>query len=104
MKEIHIHASAPYCVTVGDGALSLLGETAKRAVKGRTAMVVSETTVFPLYGAQAVSALEQAGFLKRSGIGYGRVQACALDHDGMLCAYSVKIVPGRKLIGRIFPF
>ena len=62
MKEIHIHASAPYCVTVGDGALSLLGETAKRAVKGRTAMVVSETTVFPLYGQTAVAALEHAGF------------------------------------------
>ena len=62
MKEISIHASAPYCVTVGDGALSLLGETAKRAVKGRTAMVVSETTVFPLYGKTAVAALEAAGF------------------------------------------
>ena len=62
MKEIIIKASSRYTVTVGDGALSLLGETAKKAVKGRTAMVVSETTVFPLHGKAAVAELEAAGF------------------------------------------
>ena len=62
MKTIHVEASRAYDVTVGGGALNLLGETARRAARSRTAMVVSETTVFPLYGAKAAAALEQAGF------------------------------------------
>lgn len=62
MKTIHVAASRAYDVTVGGGALDLLGETAQQAAKSRTAMVVSETTVFPLYGARAVASLEAAGF------------------------------------------
>ena len=62
MKTIHVEASRAYDVTVGGGALNRLGETARRAARSRTAMVVSETTVFPLHGAKAVAALEQAGF------------------------------------------
>ena len=52
MKTIHVQASRAYDVAVGGGALNLLGETARRAARSRTAMVVSETTVFPLYGAK----------------------------------------------------
>ena len=62
MKTIHVQASRAYDVAVGGGALNRLGETARRAARSRTAMVVSETTVFPLHGAKAVAALEQAGF------------------------------------------
>lgn len=62
MKTIEIRASRPYAVTVGSGLLPALGETCAALVKGRRAMVVSETTVFPLHGAAAVAALEKAGF------------------------------------------
>ena len=57
MKTIHVQASRAYDVAVGGGALNRLGETARRAARSRTAMVVSETTVFPLYGAKAAAAL-----------------------------------------------
>ena len=62
MKTIEIRASRPYTVTVGSGLLPALGETCAALVKGRRAMVVSETTVFPLHGPAAVASLEKAGF------------------------------------------
>lgn len=62
MKTVHISASRPYDVVIGSGLLNELGGRTAQVVKGRAAMVVSDDTVFGLYGEPAVKSLENAGF------------------------------------------
>lgn len=62
MNTIHITASRSYDVIIGSGLLSTLGEQASRLIKGRRACVVSDDTVFGLYGANAVESLSESGF------------------------------------------
>ena len=62
MKTIDVPASRPYRVTIGSGALSLLGETARSLCpKARVAAVVSDDAVFPLHGEKALASLRDAG-------------------------------------------
>lgn len=62
MKTVRIHASRPYDVMIGHGLLSSLGdEIAKRHAPCRVALV-SDETVFSIYGTAAVRSLAQAGF------------------------------------------
>ena len=62
MKTVQINASTPYDVVIGGGLLAELGSRTAAVVKGRKAMVVSDDTVFALYGETAVKSLENAGF------------------------------------------
>ncbi len=62
MNTVHISASRPYDVEISAGSLPCLGEKTAQLVKGRTACVVSDDTVFALYGDLARKSLEQAGF------------------------------------------
>lgn len=62
MKTVEIRASRPYEVVIGAGLLSELGSRTAQVVKGRKAMVVSDDTVFALYGETAKKSLENAGF------------------------------------------
>ncbi len=60
MRTVRVSASCPYDVFVGGG---LLGNTGKIIPGGaHTVAVVSDDTVFPLYGNALISSLEEAGY------------------------------------------
>ncbi len=62
MKTVSVEASGSYKVHIGSGALALLGQTLPRLVSGKTVAVISDLTVWKLYGAALVSSLEQDGY------------------------------------------
>ena len=62
MKIVHVSASRGYDVVIGGGLLETLGRTAAQLCPGRTACLVSDDTVFGLYGARARASLEAEGF------------------------------------------
>ena len=61
MKTIHVAASANYDVKIGTGLLETLGTECARVCKAGKAAIVSDTNVWPLYGAQAENSLKNAG-------------------------------------------
>src|SRR5579862_5420138 len=64
MAETVIVALGPraYGVKVGPALLGTLGAEAKELGLGTRCAVVSDTNVAPLYGAQAIACLREAGF------------------------------------------
>lgn len=62
MKIRRIETAHPYDVLIGAGLLEELGSRTAAVVKGRTAMVVSDDTVYGLYGEKAEKSLKKAGF------------------------------------------
>ena len=63
MTTIHVAASREYDIEIGRGLLNQAGEHIARVTgAGRTAAVISDTNVLPLYGQRLCSSLEQAGF------------------------------------------
>ena len=63
MTTIHVSASREYDIEIGRGLLGQAGEHIARVTgAGRTAAVISDTNVLPLYGQRLCSSLEQAGF------------------------------------------
>lgn len=62
MKTVTVRASKTYDIHIGPGLLSTLGQQAKALGKARKVCIVSESTVWPLYGTAAVEALLGAGF------------------------------------------
>lgn len=62
MQKVTVHASRDYDILIGGGLLSALGRAAAACVGGRTACIVSETNVYPLYGSATRQSLEEAGF------------------------------------------
>ena len=62
MKTVHVNASKSYDILIGSGLLDMLGQKALALGKATSVCVVSESTVFPLYGERAVKSLTDAGF------------------------------------------
>ena len=63
MTTIHVAASREYDIEIGRGLLDQAGAHITRVTgAGRTAAVISDTNVLPLYGQRLCSSLEQAGF------------------------------------------
>ena len=63
MNIITVNASKKYDIYIGDGLLSRIGEEVTKLGKAQKVCIVSESTVFPLYGKTVSSALEDAGFI-----------------------------------------
>ncbi len=63
MKTIDVHASVSYTVTIGSSLLCRSGEYAAALVRGRRAMLVSDSNVFPLHGETVRASLARAGFI-----------------------------------------
>lgn len=61
MNTIHIAASREYDVLIGHGLLDELGTRAAGVVDAKTAAIVSDDSVFALYGKRAAAALERVG-------------------------------------------
>ena len=62
MTTVTVRASRPYEVTIGRGLLDTVGRQAAGQWKGRSAAVVSDSTVAPLYLNRVNDSLERAGF------------------------------------------
>lgn len=62
MNTVTVSASKTYDIHIGAGILSTLGWEAKKLEKVETVCIVSESTVFPIYGKQAANSLQSAGF------------------------------------------
>jgi 3-dehydroquinate synthase len=61
-------SSGPYSVTITPGAIGRLGALARRAVRGRTAVVVTDVHVARLWGRAALDSLADAGFSGRMAV------------------------------------
>ena len=62
MNTVTISASKTYDILIGKGLLNQLGEQVKKLGKAQKVCVVSESTVYPLYGKVVTESLENAGF------------------------------------------
>lgn len=62
MNTVTVRASKQYDILIGQGLLPTLGAEAKKLRKAQKVCVISETTVYPLYGAAAEESLKSAGF------------------------------------------
>ncbi len=62
MTTIHVAASREYDVLVEPGLLEALGRLAAERVPAGRAAVISDDTVYPLYGQRAEASLQSAGF------------------------------------------
>ncbi len=67
MRTIRIEASTGYDVVIGEGLLAGSGERiAALGGNARTAMIVSDDTVYGLYGGPVRESIERAGLVARS--------------------------------------
>ena len=62
MNTVTVNASKKYDILIGSNLLCRIGTEAKKLGKAQTVCVVSETTVFPLYGKAVTESLVDAGF------------------------------------------
>jgi 3-dehydroquinate synthase len=62
MKTIEVKASTAYCVHIGGGLLTSLGEQIRSVCAAEKVAIVSDTNVFPLHGQAAMLSLQNAGF------------------------------------------
>ena len=62
MKTIHVSASREYDVCIGRGLIRELGVRAAQTLRGRSAVVVSDSNVAPIYLDSALESLRAAGF------------------------------------------
>ena len=64
MNTVTVRASKQYDILIGSGLLPTLGAEAKKLGKAQKICVVSETNVYPLYGAAVEESLKCAGFFR----------------------------------------
>ena len=62
MNTVTVSASKTYNILIGPGILSELGPRVRSLGKAQKVCLVSETSVFPLWGETALSSLKDAGF------------------------------------------
>ena len=61
MNTVHVTASRSYDVLIGSGLLSTVGQRAAAMGNVKKVCIVSESTVWPLYGASVRKSLSDAG-------------------------------------------
>ena len=62
MKTVTVRASKQYDIHIGSNLLTAVGDQAAALGKARNVCVISDSTVFPLYGKTVTESLEKAGF------------------------------------------
>ena len=66
MRKLSVAASRNYDILIENGLLSQLGSRVKALGKIQTVALVSETSVYPLFGAKAEESLKNAGLAVKS--------------------------------------
>lgn len=61
-RKVIVKASTEYAILIGRGILGELGEEIKKRIQPCKAAVITDTTVAPLYAAEAEASLRTAGF------------------------------------------
>jgi 3-dehydroquinate synthase len=78
MRKLSVAASKNYDILIGNGLLPQLGGYVKALEKIQTVALVSETTVYPLFGQAAEKSLADAGFQVKSFVfSAGEASKCA---------------------------
>ena len=62
MTTVRVNASRQYDIQIGKGILTQLGNEVRKLGKAKKICLVSESTVFPLYGKTAETSLMHAGY------------------------------------------
>ncbi len=62
MKRVKVEASVSYEVLIENGLIKATGKLIRDISKGKTAVIVSDSNVFPLYGNTVTASLEAEGF------------------------------------------
>ena len=62
MKKVHVEATLNYDVLIENGLLEEAGRLIREITKGQTAVIVSDSNVFPLYGSALEDALKKENF------------------------------------------
>ena len=62
MKRVRVEASTAYDILIGNGLLGDAGRLIREITKGQTAVIVSDSNVFPLYGGALETSLKKEGF------------------------------------------
>lgn len=85
MKTVSVHASKSYDVKIGRGLLSQLGAEISSITQSKTAVIVSDTNVWPLWGDTATASLQKAGFCVYSFVfPAGESSKCAATYLSLL--------------------
>ena len=66
MTTVTVNASKTYQIKIGSGLLKTIGAEAQALGKAQRICIVSDSNVFPLYGAAAEQSLLEAGFMVSS--------------------------------------
>lgn len=61
MTTVHVSASREYDIFIERGLLDSVGEYIARVSKAKSAVIISDDNVFPLYGERVTASLEKAG-------------------------------------------
>lgn len=87
MKTVHVNASRQYDVLIGAGLLREAGAHVRAVSDARTAMLVSDDAVWPLYGETVRASLLDAGFAVCSFVfPHGEASKCADTYFKLLNA------------------
>lgn len=62
MVQINVCTAKEYCVKIGQNLLYNLGKETASVVSGRAAVVISDSSVWAIYGERAAKSLERSGF------------------------------------------
>ncbi len=62
MRSVTVNTSTQYEVKIGAGLLARLGQETAQVCKAQKAAIISDSTVWPLYGRTAETSLQGAGF------------------------------------------
>ncbi len=62
MKKVRVEASTAYDILIKNGLLGEAGSLIREIAKGRTAVIVSDSNVFPLYGGILENSLRKENF------------------------------------------
>ena len=102
MKTVSVHASRSYEIRIGRGLLQQAGEQIRSVTDEKTVMLVSDDTVWPLYGDTVRRSLEAAGLSVCSFVfAHGERSKCAHTYLELLDALCAQQLTRRDAIAAL---